>query len=74
MTGEPLVQRPDDTEDAIRTRLDVYQKQTEPLIAYYDDPSDARLVRVDALAPIDRVTEQLVDLVKSNGLARHGVA
>ena len=34
-TGEPLVQRPDDAEDAIRNRLRVYNEQTEPLIAYY---------------------------------------
>lgn len=34
-TGEPLVQRDDDKEEAIKNRLDVYHKQTEPLIAYY---------------------------------------
>ena len=30
-----LVQRPDDHEDAIETRLQVYDKQTAPLIEYY---------------------------------------
>jgi adenylate kinase len=72
VTGEPLVQRPDDTEETIRTRLAVYEEQTAPLIAYYDDPNDARLVRVDALAPIDDVTAQLVSLVSSNGFSRKG--
>src|ERR1700681_1378455 len=72
VTGEPLMQRPDDKEETIRTRLAVYDDQTAPLIAYYDDPSDPRLVRVDALAPIESVTEQLVRLIKSDGFSRNG--
>jgi len=72
VSGEPLTQRPDDKEETIRTRLAVYEDQTAPLIAYYDDPSDPRLVRVDALAPIESVTAQLVKLVNSNGFSRNG--
>ena len=34
--GARLVQRDDDREEVIRTRLEVYHAQTEPLIAYYD--------------------------------------
>lgn len=34
-TGEPLVLRDDDREEIIRKRLDIYHKQTEPLIDYY---------------------------------------
>ena len=34
-TGEPLIQREDDKEEAILNRLDVYEKNTEPLINYY---------------------------------------
>jgi adenylate kinase len=69
VTGEPLVQRPDDKEETIRKRLAVYSDQTAPLIAYYDDPADPRLVRVDALAPIDDVTAQLVKLVGNGAQA-----
>ena len=72
VSGEPLIQRPDDKEETIRTRLAVYDDQTAPLIAYYDDASDPRLTRIDALAPIDAVTEQLVKLVKSDGFSRNG--
>jgi adenylate kinase len=36
-TGEPLIQRDDDREDTVRKRLDVYQRQTRPLVAYYAD-------------------------------------
>jgi len=34
-SGEPLIQREDDKEEAILHRLEVYAKQTEPLIDYY---------------------------------------
>ena len=67
VTGEPLVQREDDKEETIRKRLAVYEAQTAPLIGYYDNPDDPRLVRVNALAPIDAVTKQLADLIGRNG-------
>ncbi len=34
-TGEPLIQRDDDSEQTIRKRLAVYHEQTEPLVNYY---------------------------------------
>ncbi len=34
-TGEVLIQRDDDAEETVRKRLDVYHKQTAPLIDYY---------------------------------------
>ncbi|HVP17491.1 MAG TPA: nucleoside monophosphate kinase, partial [Spirochaetia bacterium] len=33
--GGPLYTRPDDTRESIVNRLDVYKKQTEPLISHY---------------------------------------
>ncbi|TVP58754.1 MAG: adenylate kinase [Halomonadaceae bacterium] len=36
-TGEPLIQRSDDKEETVRHRLNVYQQQTSPLVAYYQD-------------------------------------
>jgi len=35
VTGEDLIQRADDEEATVRNRLDVYQKQTRPLVDYY---------------------------------------
>jgi adenylate kinase len=35
LTGEPLVQRDDDKEQTVRQRLEVYRRQTRPLIAHY---------------------------------------
>ena len=36
VTGEPLVQRPDDTVEVLSSRLGAYHKTTAPLIDYYD--------------------------------------
>ncbi len=33
--GTPLVQRPDDTEQVVRNRLETYYRQTEPVVDYY---------------------------------------
>jgi len=35
ITGEPLIQRPDDTADALKNRLDQYDSETSPILAHY---------------------------------------
>ncbi|RUM80303.1 MAG: adenylate kinase, partial [Candidatus Thioglobus sp.] len=35
ITGEELVQRADDNEETVKSRLDVYHEQTQPLVDYY---------------------------------------
>ncbi len=67
VSGEPLVQREDDKAETIGKRLAVYSEQTAPLIAYYEAAPDTRLVRVDALGPIDAVSAQLERLVGDEG-------
>lgn len=49
--------RADDTEDVIRTRLEVYATSTAPLTAFY--AGKGLLVQVDGLGEIDEVTERL---------------
>lgn len=34
-TGEKLIQRPDDTEEAVRKRLDIYEEETAPIVDHY---------------------------------------
>jgi adenylate kinase len=51
--GSRLEQREDDREDVIRTRLEVYHEQTEPLIAYYDRAGTLR--RFDGRRSADEV-------------------
>jgi len=40
ITGEPLIQRDDDKEETIRIRMQVYRKQTEPLVSFYKSMSE----------------------------------
>lgn len=68
--GTALVQREDDKAETVRARLDVYEKQTAPLEAYYDKPGAPRLVKIDANRPIDQVTAELEGALASAGAAR----
>ncbi len=53
--------RPDDTEDVIRRRLEVYADQTAPLIDTYSQRGI--LVKVDGMGLIDEVSERLLAVV-----------
>jgi len=56
--GGEVVQREDDTPEAVRKRLNLYSQETEPLIAWY--LSKDLLVTVDGLGSADSVTQRLV--------------
>ncbi|MCF8530206.1 MAG: adenylate kinase [Candidatus Nanopelagicales bacterium] len=55
--------RPDDTEEVIRRRLEVYAEQTAPLIAVYKD--HGLLVQVNGLGEIDVVSASIVSAINS---------
>ena len=58
-----LIQRPDDKEEVIGKRLDVYEAQTKPLISYY---TAAGLLRVvDADADVNAVFENIRNAIGS---------
>lgn len=58
-----LIQRSDDTEDAIRTRLKQYRLQTEPLISYYKNTG--KLVPVAGDRDIKAVSTQIEEVLGS---------
>ncbi len=66
LTGEPLIQRDDDTEDTIRNRLGNYHAQTEVLSSFYGSLEGTDLIQVDGTQSIDGVkasiTEELAKL------------
>ena len=70
-TGEPLVQREDDTEETVRHRLGVYEEQTAPLKTYYrewaesDDETAPAYVRVDGTGEVDAITRKIVEGIES---------
>ncbi len=56
--GGELVQREDDNEETIGNRLDVYRKNTEPLVDYYAKRN--KLTTIDAEGTIDEVYDRLL--------------
>ncbi|HYO29912.1 MAG TPA: nucleoside monophosphate kinase, partial [Thermomicrobiales bacterium] len=60
--GGPVVQRADDTPDAVRKRLETYFATTAPLLTFYRDRGLLRIV--DGDGPIDEVTEEIVRVVR----------
>ncbi len=66
--GGPLVQREDDKPETVTKRLDVYERQTAPLVDYYR--AGGKLVEVNALASVDDVTRDLVSKVDAERAAR----
>ena len=51
--------RPDDTEDVIRRRQELYAEQTEPLIGVYRDRG--LLIEVDGMGEVAEVTARIFD-------------
>lgn len=67
-----LIQRPDDREEVIGKRLEVYEQQTTPLIQHYRDNGLLRIV--DADASQDQVFRSLRDAVEGGAPAAAGAS
>ena len=61
VTGEALIQRDDDREETVKTRLKVYHDQTEVLLGYYGDlaksgvPGVPQYKRVNGVGTVDSI-------------------
>ena len=62
VTGEDLIQRVDDEEATVKNRLDVYKKQTRPLVDYYSnwaasgDPVAPRYRKISGTGSVEEIT------------------
>ena len=54
LTGEPLIQRKDDTAEALTKRMASYNTQTSPILEYYR--SKSVLQTIDAMQNINNVS------------------
>jgi len=65
LTGEDLVQRPDDVEETVVKRLNIYHEQTKPLVAFYNDwqasgaPLAPQCIRIPGVGSVDAIREQI---------------
>ncbi|MBV9191433.1 MAG: adenylate kinase [Betaproteobacteria bacterium] len=63
-TGEPLVQRDDDREETVRNRLEVYRRQTSPLVGYYTrwgssgEAKAPKYRKISGLGSVDEITQR----------------
>ena len=60
--GSELYQRDDDKAETVKHRIQVYFKQTSPLIDYYRD--HGKIIEIDGTQSIDQVTQDLMGAVK----------
>lgn len=63
VTGEPLIQRDDDSEATVRKRLAVYHEQTKPLVGYYRDKAEQGAVRfasINGIGAVEDITARLL--------------
>lgn len=65
VTDEPLIQREDDKEETVRKRLEVYHRQTEPLVDYYSDWSKngesgaPRYIKITGIGTVEEIRDRI---------------
>lgn len=60
--GEPLVQRADDTEETVRHRWELFEKNTLPLVDYYRE--QGLIHSFDASASVEELETQVLDAMR----------
>lgn len=76
VTGEPLIQRDDDKEETIKKRLEVYHRQTAPLIDYYKKEAQQEGTRaaqchtVMGTGSVEEIFERIIHIL--DGREQHG--
>ena len=72
VTGEELVQRPDDVEDTVIKRLVVYHDQTQPLVEYYNawaksgDARAPKCIKIPGVGGVEKIREQIFAALSGN--------
>ncbi len=68
-TGEPLIQRDDDTEETVRKRLSLYHEQTLPLVSFYTEMEKnsgaVKFIKINGTASIEVI---VADIKQNLGL------
>tara|TARA_B100000686_G_scaffold96765_1_gene103412 strand:- start:4156 stop:4713 length:558 start_codon:yes stop_codon:yes gene_type:complete len=68
-TGEPLIQRDDDKEETVKRRLEVYHKQTKPLIEYYSRCSISgkqganQYLKIDGFGSVEKIRKDIFAVI-----------
>lgn len=64
ITGELLVQRDDDKEATVKTRLEVYHQQTKPLVDFYSAKSQTAVFSsIAGVGDVSEITAKIFDIL-----------
>jgi adenylate kinase len=69
VTGEDLIQRPDDIEDTVIKRLGVYHDQTKPLVEYYaaweksGEPNAPKCLSISGIGNMEGIRDALFTIL-----------
>ncbi len=72
VTGELLIQRPDDSEETVRKRLAVYRAQTSPLRAYYQHFNNQsnlpvpKYVKIAGMGSVEEIKSKIFSMLDKN--------
>ncbi len=70
VTGEDLVQRADDKEETVKSRLEVYHSQTRPLIEYYSkwaasgNPAAPKNRSISGTGPVEEISRRALEVLR----------
>lgn len=73
VTGEPLIQRPDDNEETVKARIANYHAQTKPLVDYYQkwaasgDARAPRCIDIDARGRVEDIRDRIIAALTPRG-------
>jgi adenylate kinase len=71
VTGEPLIQRDDDSEATVRKRLQIYHTQTSPLIHYYSELARTggarapKYYRIGGDGTVEQIRDEIISRLKN---------
>lgn len=71
VTGEELIQRPDDNEETVKKRLSIYHEQTHPLVEFYkkaaDGSSTTSYVKITGIGSIEDIQSEILTNIDKLG-------
>ncbi len=73
VTGEPLVQRPDDSKKTVMKRISTYHAQTKPLVEYYRqwgasaDTRAPHYVNINGLGAVEEIRDKIFAALARRG-------
>ncbi len=63
--GAKLAHRDDDTESVVRSRLEAYDRQTQPVIDYYRGCKGLPIIEIDGGKPLEQVSKALAEAIEA---------